>query len=160
MAKNSHLRSVPGGKRSRSKQPELAAGALYGGYIELQSGERLSIRLLTGDVVSATAAPGVTCDLLADAQSRRSLVLVTQVGEDLLVMGALQTQRAASVDAEGNFEVRARSVKLTATEDVRLASAQASLELSDEGRTELVTDRLNIRARARMRVLSALVELP
>lgn len=147
---------------SKGAKPELdlTPGCLYGARVELAVVGRFQVRLLTGETLLATPGPGVDPRLILQALSNSSLVLVTRTDQGIEVLGALQTQLTPTISADDELKLHARRVSITADEDVRLGSGSASINLTERGSTEINGDRLTINAHARVRVLSALVELP
>lgn len=157
MSKVPVLRPLP---KSRQPLDQLTPGCLYGARVELAVVGRFQVRLLTGETLLATPAMGVDPRLIHRALGSSSLVLVTRTSQGIEVLGTLQTQLSPTVNADDELEIHARRVSITADEGVQLGCRNASLNLTEKGRADLKADRLTINAHARMRVLSAQVELP
>lgn len=150
-------RSIRGGQNALD---QLSPGVLYGARVELAIDDRFQVSLLTGQTLLVKPARGVDKRLVLGALTNGTLVFVSSNGRSAEIQGALQTQLTPTINEENEFEVSVKRVRFTAEEEVLLSTRKASMALTDKGRAELTAERLTINAQARVRVLSAIVELP
>lgn len=151
------LRSIRGGQNALD---QLSPGVLYGARVELAVDDRFQVSLLTGQTLLVKPAQGVDKRLILGALTNGTLIFVSSNGKSAEIQGALQTRLTPTINEENDLEVSAKRIRFTAEEEVQLSTRKASIALTDKGRAELTAERLTINAQARMRVLSAIVELP
>jgi hypothetical protein len=146
--------------RATAPRPALSPG-LSAGTIEGRVGDSFSIRLLGGEVVSATPAPELEPAFVEECMRERRTVLVTPgPGDAVVLLGALQTARGVSRDARDNVRVEGARVEIEAREGVVFHVGKSTLKLDRQGAVKIVGQRMTADVAEVVRILSALVELP
>lgn len=143
----------------RTQSAPLGAG-LHAGQIQSRRAGRWLVQLLDGRVVEAELGPAVVPALLEEAAVDGRLVILSDGARHPMVLGALQTRPALSPTADGDLDVKVRSLRIEATEQVSLRTPMAGIELEVDGKAKLRSRRLVIDSPDHVKVRSALVELP
>ncbi|MFO0586101.1 MAG: hypothetical protein U0441_01115 [Polyangiaceae bacterium] len=146
--------------QARSPQPATLGPGLHGGVIELATDASYRIRLLTGDRVSATLAPGVQPALAAECLRTGRMVLLVASDRGPMIAGALQTSLAVERDADGVIAVDAREIRLRAEKALLIEAGPVTIRADESGALRMEGDRMVLDMAALVRVLSAKVELP
>jgi hypothetical protein len=84
----------------------------------------------------------------------------TATATDVLILGALQTQRAFHREPDGTLMIESERVELRGEKELRLRSGASALKLTEDGRVRINGHRMVLDVDTSVRVLSALVELP
>lgn len=144
------------------KAPKIQAlgPGLHAGQIASQGEGGWCVKLLDGRVVEANPGPCVVQALLDECLKDGRLVILSDSGQCVVILGALQTAPVLCADAEGVLDVRVQRLNLEASEAVTLRTPQCAVELAPDGKAKLRSRRLVIDSPDNVRVRSALVELP
>lgn len=104
----------------------------------------------------ATVDPSVDVALVAAAQVSGARV-VLELGEAAVIVGALQTARAVTVDRDGDVTIAARAFTVTAEERAVLRSPGAFVMVAP-GEVEVFANRVLTRAREVAKTLAAMIK--
>lgn len=103
---------------------------------------------------------GVERELIEHCMRTNQLVIVTATTTDVLILGALQTQRMLHRESDGTLRLESRRVELRADVEVQLRSGASTLKLREDGRVRINGHRMVLDVNTSVRFLSGLVELP
>lgn len=150
----------------RDAEPPSALGqasqhsGLAAAVPELLVGEDVVLRSIAFGTFRATLAPGVSPALVLECLAeRRPLLVECYPGKQPVVLGAIQTTPTVRLSPEGDFLLRARRVRIEASDGFQLTTPSAGLS-AEGSRVRLHGDRLTANVASHVKVLSALVELP
>ncbi len=124
------------------------------------TGDRYSVRLTTGERVTAELAPGMCQAFARECVRARRMVVLTDGANGPCIAGALQTEAHPAVDARGTLALEAEHVRLRAQRSLTLEVPGGRIELEPGGVVKLEGDRLVLDAAALVRILSSRVEVP
>ena len=152
-------------KSARSRSATAPAMArlgpgLHAAVVEIAVDGAYRVRTSTGELVPAVPAASVAPALLDECLRTRRTVLLSEQGDRVVILGALQTAPSARVDPDGGLSLEARSIELAAAERIALKVGASLLSLDREGVIRLNGDRLTIDVGALVQILSANVNLP
>lgn len=104
--------------------------------------------------VTATIAPEVEVDLIAEAAANRESVLV-EVAEDgeVTVVGLVQTRRPRELHVKGD------KIVVEGEREVLLRAGRAALRLREDGDVELVGSRISAASRGLFRIVGRILRL-
>ena len=159
MAKTADSPRRRGQTRPVSRAETMGPG-LHGGVIELAADGQYRVRLLSGDRVSATLAPGVQPDLALECLRTSRTVLLMDSDRGPMIAGALQTSVAVERDPDGVVEVRAKEIRLRADAALLIEAGPVTIRADESGALRMEGDRMVLDMAALVRVLSARMELP
>lgn len=148
-----------GGARP-APRPETLGPGLHGGVIELSTDTHHRVRLLSGERVSATLAPGVQPALASECLRTSRMVLLIDSDRGPMIAGALQTSLAVERDADGVVAVSAREIRLRAEKALLIEAGPVTIRADESGALRMEGDRMVLDMAALVRVLSARMELP
>lgn len=150
-------RTSPG----RSARPQAAPRTgLTAGTIELRGEGSYKVRLLGGDVVTATLDDCVDVELARDCQRHGRRVIVAEGPRGAVILGALQTSRPIARDVDGNVSISAKKIRLKAEQALVLESGDAAVRLEQAGMLKLEGDKMVVDVGSLVRFLAARVEFP
>jgi hypothetical protein len=152
-------RRVSTSKKHRSAAPALPPG-LFAGMIELRSTDSFRVRLLSGEVVSATLDDAVDPELARDCLRHGRRVIVGGGPDGPVILGALQTSRPIARDQDGNVSIAAKQIRLKAGQALVIESGEAAIRLEQDGAVKLEGDRMVVDIGSLVRFLAARVEFP
>lgn len=145
---------APGTRRAS----QLGEGLIPGRIAALE-GDAAVVELLGGGRVEATPADDVEPGFLAECLRARRTVLVTKVGQGVVLLGALQT--SSQVAASGaEVTIRAGRFVVDATEGLVLRVGQTEVALDPRGMVRFAGEKMSVAVAKVFRVLSATAELP
>jgi hypothetical protein len=119
-------------------------------------------RLLSGSIVSVELDRSFEPALAAECCETGQPVILARrsEGEPLLVVGALQTSRGLTRQAEGQVTLAGRRIELDAEEGIVLRAGKSALRLDRTGTLKVVGERMTMDVATVVRILASLVELP
>lgn len=138
----------------------LLTPGLHAAHLEMASERSFRIRLLGGQRVLARLGDGVERELVEQCLRSNQLVIVTATETDVLILGALQTQRTFHREPDGTLMIESKRVEVRAEDEVQLRSGASAVKLREDGRVRINGHRMVLDVDTNVRVLSALVELP
>jgi hypothetical protein len=138
----------------------LLSPGLHAAHVEMASDKSFRIRSVGGQRMLARLGDGVERTLVEQCMRSCQLVIVTATETDVLILGALQTQRTLHREPDGTLMIESERVELRAGKELRLQSGASALKLSEDGRVRINGHRMVLDVDTNVRVLSALVELP
>ncbi|MEJ7732133.1 MAG: hypothetical protein WKG00_23345 [Polyangiaceae bacterium] len=144
-----------GAKASRRQAPRsspLTAG-LHAAQLEMSAKGSYRARLLSGERVCASLAPGVSPALAAECLRDRRTVLLAPGPDGALVVGALQTEPTRS-------PVEASEVEIAGERSVVLRAGKATLVLEADGTVRIGGQTMTAHIARVVRFAAASVELP
>jgi hypothetical protein len=97
-------------------------------------------------------------NVLETALRTGEVVLVAE-REELTVVGALRTQPTPGIDAGESFHIRAKRVRVEATEEISLGAAAATVVLRAVGEVETYADRIVSRAEQLHKLVGRMLRL-
>jgi hypothetical protein len=154
------VRGLGSSKSTARSAPVSIGPGLHAARIEGGAEGRLTVRLGSGELVTAIAGEGLEPAFLEECTRDRRTVLVSGEGDAIVIVGALQTSRAIERDSVDRARVVAQRIDLIAEEGVRIQVGKALLEMEANGAVRIGGDRLTIDMATVVRVLAALAELP
>ena len=154
--RSARTRSAPPAART---SPRLGPG-LHAAVVEIAADGAYRVRTAAGELFPAVPAASVAPALLDECLRTRRTVLLSEQGDHVVILGALQTAPSARVDPDGGLAIEARSVEIAAAERIALKVGASLLSLDREGVIRLNGDRLTIDVGALVQILSANVNLP
>lgn len=145
---------------SSAAEPALP-GALCAGVIELSTEAAYRVRLWSGELVTASAAPGLDPRLADECLRDRRTVLVTSGPSGAVILGALQTSPTLLPSGPTKrARITAKEIELAAEDRISLRVGKSALVIDHEGGVRLLGDRMTLRMAKVLKVLAANVELP
>lgn len=138
---------------------ELGPG-LHAGQVEMAAGATFRVRTMSGLRLSAKLADGVETSLVEQCMRTGQLVIMTDSERGPLIAGALQTQQTIQREPDGTLLIESRRIELRAEESVELRTQSSAVKLRADGNVRINGHRMLIDVDTKVRVLSALVELP
>ena len=139
---------------------ELGPG-IHAARIQVRAGDRYEVTTLAGERVSARLGEEVDAAFAIECLSEQRTGLVTAgEGGEAVILGALQTGRAASRDEAGTLRARGTRVEIDADEALVLRVGKSSLVLDKRGVVKVTGQKVTMNVAEVVRILSALCELP
>lgn len=146
-------------KSLRSSAISLGPG-LHGGALELVADGAATVRLFSGDRVSAVVLPHVDPGLVMACLRKGTPVILVDSPRGPAIAGALQTSLAVERDRDGQIVVDARDIRLRAARSLVIEAGAVTVSADDTGALRMEGDRMILDMAALVRVLSSRVELP
>ncbi|MBK8259647.1 MAG: hypothetical protein IPK82_44195 [Polyangiaceae bacterium] len=151
--------------KSQAKTPKKQSARLGPGlhlvFVDLGTHETVSVRTLDGKRLTATFHDHLDRALVDECMRSSRMMIACDTAHGPMLMGALQTRKTIEHEPDGSLVLSAKSVRITADEQVSLEAGHTSqVTLQSNGKARLTGDRMVIDMSANVRVLSALVELP
>lgn len=150
---------IEGGSRALAPAAAPRLG-LTAGTIELRSEDSYKVRLLGGEVITATLDDGVDVELARDCQRHGRRVIVADGARGPVILGALQTSRPIARDQDGNVSISAKKIRLKAEQALVIESGEAAIRLEQAGLVKLEGDKMVVDIGSLVRFLAARVEFP
>lgn len=142
-----------------AKKAGAIGEGLIPGRITALEGDVAVVELLGGGQVEATPGDDVEPGFLAECLRGRRTVLVTRAGDDVVLLGALQT--SSQVAASGaEVRIRAGQFVVDATEGLVLRVGQTEVALDPGGMVRFAGEKMSVAVAKVFRVLSGTAELP
>lgn len=144
------------------REPALAPG-LHLGRIEAVLDEPAGavVRIEGGPKIDAGLHSSLEPEFVDECCRDSRVVLLTAAADGkATIMGALQTARAVSRDAQGTVRLEGDRVEIAAPEGLSFKVGKATLRLDANGTFKLVGQRLSMDMATVVRIMSSLVELP
>lgn len=126
-----------------------------------------SLTHLEGDTIRGTVGgqsralsldPGVDPALIAESFARQQRVVIDTTVEPPAIVGVLSTQRALTIDREGNVDAEVQDFRVHARGEVVLKTASAFVRAT-ASEVELYGERVVTRARTLAKILAAMIKL-
>lgn len=144
----------------RGPQSAVLSPGLHAAFIEMASDKSFRIRSVNGQRMLARLGDGVERALVEQCMRSNQLVIITATDAEVLILGALQTQRTFHREPDGTLMIESERVELRAEKEVRLQTGASALKLNEDGKVRINGHRMVLDVDTNVRVLSALVELP
>src|SRR5512138_2458879 len=144
----------------KASQPALLGPGLHAGQVESQKDGHWQVRLLDGRVVETDLGPAVLPALVQEAAADGRLLILSDAALRPIILGALQTRPTISPDANGDLTLKVSKLNIEADQGVTIRSSKESVELQGDGKAKLRSQSMLLDVPDRVKVRSALVELP
>ncbi|HHH28752.1 MAG TPA: hypothetical protein ENK57_10470 [Polyangiaceae bacterium] len=137
------------------------APALDVATLDRAEGEGYLAVLPDGTTRPATLSAVVDPELAEQCLREQRPMLVRAAGDELQIVGALQTQASPLTTRDGVVTLTGRRVQLEAEQDVILSTgADTRLSLARNGKFSLIGERLTMHVASLVKIIGSRVELP
>lgn len=124
------------------------------------AGDGYVVVLPDGSTRSAVLGPGIDPELARQCLREQRPMLVRSVGDEIRLVGALQTRLSPVSSRDGVVTVSGQKVRLEGEHDVELASGGARLSLQRDGKLSVLGERLTMHVASLIKLIASKVELP
>src|SRR5688572_12524260 len=121
----------------RGPQSAVLTPGLHAAYVEMASDKSFRIRSISGHRLLARLGDGVERALVEQCMRSNQLVIITAAETDVLILGALQTQRTFHREPDGTLLIESERVELRAEKELRLRTGASALKLQEDGKVRI-----------------------
>lgn len=140
------------------EQPDVVAGAWALGWL-LGEGDHYEVRI-GATIAKVVLDPSFHPAVARTARERREAVLVTRApGGELVVVGALRTSPTPGVDEMDEISLKAKRIRIEATQDAEIRAGVAVIALRAVGDIETYAERIVSRAEELQKLVARMLRL-
>jgi hypothetical protein len=133
---------------------------MHAGTVELQSDGSYRVALASGGHVRAHLETGLSVRFVEGCMKSGQKVLLLDTPRGPEIMGALHAPRELPGGEEESVELKGKTIRLRATDEVQIQVGKSTLRLDKTGAARLEGRKLVVDVASLIRFLSARVELP
>ncbi len=133
---------------------------MHAGTVELESGGSYRVALAAGGHVRAHLEKGLSVRFVETCMKTGQKVLLLDTPRGPEILGALHAPRELPGGEEESVELKGKTIRLRATDEVQIQVGKSTLRLDKTGAARLEGRKLVLDIASLIRMLSARVELP